>query len=141
MLFSRLKKIFIRLVYLALSAYVICCSARFASPESSDSERGAAAPMTKSTRSAVCEALPASLEASAETVGLLFARDPSDEPLYTVGIFAGKLAVYGADSDAPLEISGVSVAALPPLDREYLTSGIAVYSEDELARVLADYTS
>lgn len=60
-------------------------------------------------------------------------------PQWTVKEYKGKIGIFGADGNL-CETLEVSVSTLPSQDREYLISGISVYSVQELLSIIEDYT-
>jgi hypothetical protein len=52
-----------------------------------------------------------------------------------------KIAVFIEDSTEPAEILDVYLFSLPPADAEILQDGITVFGDENLARVIEDYTS
>ncbi len=60
---------------------------------------------------------------------------------YTIGSWNGRLALYVPDNPYPQEVFDVFIRSFPPEERKQLETGIAVFSEAELERLLEDYTS
>ena len=61
------------------------------------------------------------------------------EPIWTIRESKGKIGIF--DSEGILtETLDVSLSSLPSSDREYLISGIPVYSLQELLSLIEDYT-
>lgn len=60
---------------------------------------------------------------------------------YTLGEWEGQLAVFEGEDTFPQKLYDVAVAALPRSEQERLKNGIAVANEEELQRLLEDYTS
>lgn len=58
-----------------------------------------------------------------------------------LGAFEGKLALFEGESQYPNEIYDLLLRSLPEADRLRLEKGITVYSEEELKRLLEDFTS
>lgn len=62
-------------------------------------------------------------------------------PMYWLREYEGRLAVFRDGTDTPVQIIDLDVRTLPPYDQGLLQSGIAADSEQELSRLLEDYTS
>lgn len=63
-------------------------------------------------------------------------------PKYIVREHLGMVAVFdGANDTEPIKTSDTPVWTLPKADRDELVEGIAVNSDDELARLLEDFYS
>jgi hypothetical protein len=60
---------------------------------------------------------------------------------YTIRAYDEKIAVFIEDSTEPAEILDVYLFSLPPADAEILQDGITVFGDENLARVIEDYTS
>lgn len=60
---------------------------------------------------------------------------------YRLREYQGKLAVFRAGESEPQQILDLDVSLLPPYDQGQLRAGIAAQGEEELARLLEDYTS
>lgn len=58
-----------------------------------------------------------------------------------LGAFEGKLALFKGESRYPNEIFDVLLRSLPEADRLRLEEGIKVYDEEELKRLIEDFTS
>ncbi len=58
-----------------------------------------------------------------------------------LGIYRGYLALFTGTEEIPAETYDVMVRTLPEADRARLIAGIAVESEEELRRLLEDFTS
>ena len=61
-------------------------------------------------------------------------------PLYTVGEYNGKIAVYHYGDLRPFQILESNVSQFPAYDRQLLEQGITVRTESDLIRVLEDYS-
>ena len=59
--------------------------------------------------------------------------------LYTVGEQNGMVAVFSGSDGRLIELTDYPVAALPSADREALSIGIPVDSDEELAMLMEDY--
>lgn len=57
-----------------------------------------------------------------------------------VGAWGGRLAVFRTKGAAPDEVFDVFIASLPASEQEALSAGIPVFDEEELQRLLEDYT-
>ena len=58
-----------------------------------------------------------------------------------LGQWNGTLAIFVAGGQTPDEVYDVYVSTLPAEEQTRLRDGIPIYSEEELARLLEDYTS
>ena len=65
----------------------------------------------------------------------------SQEKLYIVKSWNGKIAVFQENSNKPVEVTDVRVSTLPELDQKLLNQGIQAQGRAELAKVLEDYCS
>ncbi len=66
----------------------------------------------------------------------------SQQPKYILKEYNGGIAVFTPDDDTPkTEYKEVMVKSLPEYDRMLLKSGIKVYSDTELQRLIEDYDS
>ncbi len=63
------------------------------------------------------------------------------ETRYKVAEYQGKIAVFKNNSEIPLDIFDEYVSALPLHDRELLEKGILAETEEELQKIIEDYTS
>ncbi|MGN0653784.1 MAG: BofC C-terminal domain-containing protein [Oscillospiraceae bacterium] len=61
--------------------------------------------------------------------------------IYILREYNGKLAVFNGDDDVPSEIFDVYINSFGEVDRNALYKGITAYSEEELSRLIEDYTS
>ena len=76
---------------------------------------------------------------------------PADQPTETpvavtettqvLGTWEGRLALFAAAGEQPLEIYEIWVAALPPQEQEKLTIGIPIPDQASLTALLTDYGS
>lgn len=64
-----------------------------------------------------------------------------EKPMYEMGIWEGKVAVFLPGTDHPMRITGMPVASLPDADQAALKARIPVYDAQELASFLEDYGS
>ena len=60
-------------------------------------------------------------------------------PLYVVGEYGGRLAVFPFGADWPRTVTEVRLDTLPLHDADLLRQGIEVYSENELQSLLEDF--
>ena len=64
----------------------------------------------------------------------------SNETVYTIKDYNGKIAVFTNSSDTPIKVYETPLTSeLPISDRKRLLSGILAYSEKELTLLLQDY--
>ena len=103
---------------LGLSALVIAVSALMLRPNTPTTDPAKTSPATSPT------------EVTAPTI----------PPYAVVGAWEGQLAVFRAGEAAPSEVHDVFIASLPKAEQTALESGISVYDEVELQRLLEDYT-
>ena len=71
-------------------------------------------------------------------------KEPSEDPSqyhYVLKEYGGKLAVFPYGSTTPSQVLDVYLRTLPSYDRDALASGIEVRDEQELQKLLEDYTS
>lgn len=69
------------------------------------------------------------------------AKEPETQPLWVLRDAGGLVAQYAwpaAEGDEALQVWPVYTALLPTPDAERLASGIPIYSEEELRRLLED---
>lgn len=62
-------------------------------------------------------------------------------PLYTLGLYQGRLALYLPARTVPETVYDTYAASLPEAHRQALQQGIAVYSEEQLQLLLENYLS
>ena len=68
--------------------------------------------------------------------------DPEPQtPMYEMGIWEGKVAVYLPGTDVPMRITEMPVTSLPKADQKALKERIPVYDAEALASYLEDYGS
>gem|GEM_PF-1570361 len=60
--------------------------------------------------------------------------------LYIVAEHNGRIGIFNPERTTVFEVLDVYVDYLPDTDRQYLKSGINIYSNDELLSVISDYT-
>ncbi len=65
----------------------------------------------------------------------------TDNKIYTVKEYEGKVAVFEANSNSPLTVYESYVSLLPEYDRMLLKEGISVDNTEELQKIIEDYTS
>lgn len=63
------------------------------------------------------------------------------EAKYIVSEHCGYVAVFMPDHSLPSYITETKVSTLPFADRQMLSSGILIFSEEELSHILEDYGS
>lgn len=63
------------------------------------------------------------------------------KPLYMIGSWEDKLAVFMPPDTSPYRVYDVYLWSLPEDEQQRLKDGIAVYNETMLASLLEDYTS
>lgn len=61
--------------------------------------------------------------------------------LYILKDYQGQVAVYKPSEDTPMEILNIYVQNLPLKDRELLSTGINIHSDQELRSTIEDYNS
>ena len=66
---------------------------------------------------------------------------PAPQPAYTLREFDGRLAVFAAGEEEPIQVLDLDIRLLPPYDQGLLRAGIDTADEQELQRLLEDYTS
>lgn len=64
-----------------------------------------------------------------------------ESPTMTLGVYQGCLALFLGDGRYPNEIYDIRIRSLPLKDREKLNKGLPVASQEELSRLLEDYSS
>lgn len=74
------------------------------------------------------------------TVGIYFHSPENDKTEYVLKDYNGNLAVFSPDNDSPIEILDINTSAFPEKDRQSLKKGIKVFSEDELFRLIEDFS-
>ncbi len=62
-------------------------------------------------------------------------------PMYSIREYQGQLAIFEQGQETPLRIIDMDIALLPLYDQALLQSGIDAADEQELRRLLEDYTS
>jgi|GEM_PF-430540 len=67
--------------------------------------------------------------------------ESSAAAVYILGEWEGKLAVFLPGKENPSQIYEVYITTLPSAEQERLQAGVPVGSEEELDRLLEDYTS
>ena len=65
----------------------------------------------------------------------------SEESRYILKEYNGKIASFYYNSEEPIDIFDVSVNSFGEYDKQELYKGIVAYSEEELNRLIEDYTS
>lgn len=69
------------------------------------------------------------------------ATEAPTEICYTLKEYEDKLAVFRGESNTPYKILDVQAALLSDYDRKMLKDGITVGSENELRKLIEDFTS
>ena len=62
-------------------------------------------------------------------------------PLYTLGLYQGRLALYLPTHTVPETVYDTYAASLPEEHQQALRQGVAVYSEEQLQLLLENYLS
>ena len=62
-------------------------------------------------------------------------------PLYTLGEYDGKLALFKRGYSMPVEIYDVYLSSLPVSEQGKIKEGISAESDDEILKIIEDYTS
>lgn len=62
-------------------------------------------------------------------------------PLYTLGEYNGKLALFKRGYSMPVEIYDVYLSSLPDAERSKIKNGITAQSDEEILKIIEDYTS
>lgn len=65
----------------------------------------------------------------------------SEERCYILREYNGKIASFYYDDEHPIDVFDVSVNSFGEYDKQALYKGIVAYSEEELNRLIEDYTS
>lgn len=65
----------------------------------------------------------------------------SEEKYYILKEYNGKIASFYYDDEDPIDVFDVSVNSFGEYDKQALYKGIVAYSEEELNRLIEDYTS
>lgn len=60
---------------------------------------------------------------------------------YILKEYNGELAVFRGDSDTPYRLLGVPVSVMSDYDKKILKAGIFTETQEELNRLIEDYTS
>lgn len=68
-------------------------------------------------------------------------ENSKEDTVFIIKEYNGMIAVFNKKSDEPLFVSEVSINNLPLADKKILQSGIEVFSEKELKRLIEDYCS
>ena len=71
----------------------------------------------------------------------IFANNNRMRSGYYLGEYGGKLATYSTSSNEPIEVFDVYVSSLPPNDVKKIREGIYASNEDDLHRLVEDFTS
>lgn len=62
-------------------------------------------------------------------------------PKYVFSQFQGRLALYERGGAMPVEIYDVYLSSLPPEEQERVTAGIPAQTDEEILKIIEDYTS
>lgn len=65
----------------------------------------------------------------------------TEEKYYILKEYNGKIASFYYDDEDPIDVFDVSVNSFGEYDKQALYKGIVAYSEEELNRLIEDYTS
>ena len=68
-------------------------------------------------------------------------EEKPSEPLYILGEYDGKVALYKRDFAMPVEIYDVYLSSLPESERQLLKEGITAQSDEQAQKLIEDYTS
>lgn len=66
--------------------------------------------------------------------------DTAPTPLYTIGVWEGRVAVFEGDAAYPKQVYDMPVTALPQELQTRVQTGVPAYSDAELSLLLEDYT-
>ena len=79
----------------------------------------------------------------ARTAPITDPPEPAEEPLwlYMIKEHDGRVAVFGQDLSEPVTVLEQRVRHLPEYDRIQMAEGVEVFSDEELAARIEDYTS
>lgn len=80
------------------------------------------------------------VSAEPEQASVATVREP-DAPVWRVGIYQGRVAVFLPEEEKPLQVLETPVDTLPAPDRAALENGISVCTREELTAILEDYDS
>ena len=70
----------------------------------------------------------------------VYASAGESVPMYIVKEYAGKIGIYEAGAETPMQILDVYVFTLPEADQTALRTGIRAYSSDALRALIEDFT-
>ena len=65
----------------------------------------------------------------------------STSPLYTLSQYDGKLALFKRGYSMPVEIYEVYLSSLPQDEQNKIKSGISAQTDEEILKIIEDYTS
>lgn len=65
----------------------------------------------------------------------------SPSPLYTLSQYDGKLALFKRGYSMPVEIYEVYLSSLPQSEQSKIKSGISAQTDEEILKIIEDYTS
>ena len=66
--------------------------------------------------------------------------DTTPDPLYTIGVWRGYVAVFEGEQSYPKQIYDMPVSGLPQELQQRVREGVPAYSDTELSLLLEDYT-
>ena len=89
----------------------------------------------------ICIVTFAHLNKNEEKTKIQITTTTKCETKYTLKEFNGMLAVFENNSSKPREVYNISIKSFPEEDVIKLQKGITVNNEDELNKLLEDYTS
>ncbi len=69
------------------------------------------------------------------------ANNNKHSPGYYLGEYDGKLAAFTTESDEPLQVFDVYLSSLPEDDIEKIREGVYAKDEQDLQRLIEDFTS
>lgn len=79
-------------------------------------------------------------DASTQSVSS-FSSSEEAKPIYVMQSSNGIIGVYNYGEEYPIKLINVEVKELPEADQNLLNSGIKIYSNEELTRLIEDYNS
>ena len=77
----------------------------------------------------------------AENITIDRPQQQQQQPCYIIKQYNGKVAVFKEGSNTPNQVFDVFVDTLPQVDAQALQSGILVTGDEDLKRLIEDYTS
>lgn len=67
--------------------------------------------------------------------------DTTNETIYYLKDYNGRLAVFSEGSESPFKITEVEIKTLPEYDQKTLRQGVKAHGQKELTRLLEDFCS